>query len=174
MKEISGRYPKNLDELMDITLVGKKKVEIIGKDIIIIVNDYINNKDIKVNFIKKEKRKIALDGDVRTDEEITIDELKKGKAPEEISDKLEISISTILGYLTAALENNENIAINFDISKYYLKEDREDILREVRSKDYRKIGEIKKTLRSDIKYEAIRAVIIEEIFLKNKKLITDN
>lgn len=174
LKEISGRYPKNLDELMDITLVGKKKVEIIGKDIIIIVNDYINNKDIKVNFIKKEKRKIALDGDVRTDEEITIDELKKGKAPEEISDKLEISISTILGYLTAALENNENIAINFDISKYYLKEDREDILREVRSKDYRKIGEIKKTLRSDIKYEAIRAVIIEEIFLKNKKLITDN
>ncbi|EOR25109.1 hypothetical protein A500_10994 [Clostridium sartagoforme AAU1] len=76
--------------------------------------------------------------------------------------------------MTTALENNENIEIKFDISKYYLKEDREEILREVRSKDYRKIGEIKKTLRSDIKYEAIRAVIIEEIFLKNKKLINDN
>ena len=164
LKEISGRYPSDIEELMDITLVGKKKVETIGEDIIKIVNSYIQDNNIKVNFIKKDKRKIALNGDIRTDEEIAIEGLKEGKTPEELSETLEISISTILGYLTTSLENNEEIEVDLDLSKYYLKEDREYILNAIKGKDYKKIQDIKKALRSDIKYEAIRAIILEEYF----------
>lgn len=162
LKEISGRYPKDIEEILDITAIGKKRAESYGESLLKIVNEYINEKNLNVNFVKKEKRKIALNGDIRSDEEIAIDLLKDNLAVEEISREIEVSIATILGYVASYLDRNAYYDFKIDTSKYYNEDDREAILKAISECGKDKISLVKAKLSDSIKYEAIRAIILEE------------
>jgi len=163
LKEISGRYPKDIEELLDISLVGKKRAETYGESILKVTNEYINKKNLNINFVKKEKRKIAINGDIRSDEELAIDLLKDKIDIEEVAREIEVSISTILGYVTSYLDKN-SYEFNIDTKKYYNPNDREEIVKAISSKGREKISTIKSILDDRIKYEAIRAVILEEYY----------
>ncbi|MCR4944403.1 MAG: DNA helicase RecQ, partial [Clostridium sp.] len=52
LKEISGRYPCNLEQLKDIGGMGPKKIEMYGKEIIELVNSYVENNNIEVKWTK--------------------------------------------------------------------------------------------------------------------------
>ena len=90
-----------------------------------------------------------------------------GEDIENISEDMEISISTILGYITDYIRSSGDYSIKIDIDKYYDKENEDMILEAINKNGIDKIQVIKKSLPDYIKYEAIRAVILKKIIFKN-------
>ena len=89
-----------------------------------------------------------------------------GEDIEFISEDMEISISTILGYITDYIKSTGDYSIEIDYDKYYDKKDEDMILEAINKNGIDKIQVIKKSLPDYIKYEAIRAVILKNIILK--------
>ncbi len=166
LKEISGRYPINIDELKDISGIGPKKISLYGEKLILAVNDYIAQNNIEIKWVNRKKRKVIIDGEDREDNEIAIDMLKDGKKLNEICDEIEVSISTILGYVTDYIKEFGESNFDLNLEDFY-NEEEEDIIGDVCEKiGYEKISAIKKQLPPYIKYEAIRAVILKKYFLR--------
>ncbi len=164
LKEISGRYPKDKEQLKDISGFGPIKVDKYGDDILNIVLKYVQDNDILSNWIEKKRLKVIIDGDSRTNEEIAIDMLKEKKNLEEISSELEVSISTILGYITDRIKIGQGIDFDIDLSKFYTEEEKTIILDICEKEGIDKISNIKKQLPDNIKYETIRSVILNKYY----------
>ena len=164
LKEISGRYPRTLDELKDISGIGPKKIEAYGKIIINEVNNYILKNNIDVTWQDKKRKKVIIDNETRKVDEIAIDMLKNNIKIDEVSKELEVSISTILGYVTDYIKEFGEDDFNINLNDFYNKEEKETILKAINKVGYEKISLIKKELPDYIKYEAIRAVILKEFF----------
>ncbi|WP_026887263.1 DNA helicase RecQ [Clostridium beijerinckii] len=165
LKEISGRYPSTLDELKDITGIGPKKISSYGEKIINIVNEYLLENGIRVEWIERKRKKVIIDGETRENDQISIDMLKQNVNIHEVSQKLELSISTILGYVTDYIkEFGENI-FYINLEEFYNEEDEKLIGDACQKSGYDKINVLKKELPSDIKYESIRAVILKKYYL---------
>lgn len=165
LKEISGRYPSNIEELKDISGFGPKKIEIYGDEIIEIVNDYILENSIEHIWIPKNKRKVIIDGETRNNDQIAIDMLKEKVDIHDVSKKLELSVSTILGYVSEYIKEfgENNFDINFD--EFYNEEEERAILSAINEFGFEKISHLKKALPKYTKYESIRAVILKHFIL---------
>lgn len=166
LKEISGRYPDTLEKLKDIGGIGPKKIETYGQQIVEEVDRYIIEKGINPVWKEKKRRKLIIDGETRGASEMALDRLNMGEDIEAISEDMEISISTILGYITDYIKASGDYSIEIDCNKYYHKEDEKMILDAINKNGIDKIQAIKKSLPDYIKYEAIRAVILNNIILK--------
>lgn len=164
LKEISGRFPLNLEELKDISGIGPKKITKYGNEIIEEVRRFVVEKDLNIVFEEKGKRKVIIDGEKRSNEEIAIDMVKDGANLELISENIEVSISTILGYVTDYIKENGEFSFSLNLHKYYNHDDKEKILKACEVNGYEKVSILKKYLPDNIKYESIRAVILEEYF----------
>ena len=164
LKEISGRYPQNKEQLLDISGFGPVKVEKYGDLIIDTVVNHVKDNNIEVNFREKKRSKIIIDGDSRKNEEIAIDMLRENKSLEEIASYLEISISTILGYVTDYIKAGGEIDFELGLDKYYDLEVAATIIDVCEEEGIDKISIIKKKLPDYIKYESIRAVILKKYY----------
>lgn len=162
LKEISGRYPLDLDKLKDIGGMGPKKIERYGNSIIDLVKNYVSENNIKVNWNDKKRKKLILDGESRKPKEIALDLLNQGTDIRKVSNDLEISVSTILGYVYDYIKEENNLNFNFDPTIYYCEDEKELIIKSINKYGEEKISDIKKSLPDYIKYESIRAVIIEK------------
>ena len=162
LKEISGRYPINEDQLSDISGVGPVKVNRYGEEILYTVKKYIEENNIKPFWKNREKLKIVIDGESRKNNEIALDLLNQGKDIKNISEELEISISTILGYVYDYIKENKNIKFNLNLKEFYNEEEKELILNACKAFGEDKVSIIKKNLPSYIRYEAIRSIILEQ------------
>ncbi|MBE6089200.1 MAG: DNA helicase RecQ [Clostridium beijerinckii] len=165
LKEISGRCPGSLDELKDITGMGPKKISLYGEKIINVVNEYLSENDRKVEWTERKRRKVIIDGETRENDQISIDMLKQNITIHEVSQKLEISISTILGYVTDYIKEFGENAFHINLEEFYNKEDEKLIIGACQKHGYDKINVLKKELPSHIKYESIRAVILKKYYL---------
>ena len=164
LKEISGRYPQNKEQLLDISGFGPVKVEKYGDLILDTVVNHVKDNNIEVNFREKKRLKIIIDGDSRKNEEIAIDMLRENKSLEEIASYLEISISTILGYVTDYIKAGGEIDFELELDKYYDLEVAATIIDVCEEEGIDKISIIKKKLPDYIKYESIRAVILKKYY----------
>ena len=164
LKEISGRYPQNKEQLLDISGFGPVKIEKYGDLILDTVVNHVKDNNIEVNFREKKKLKIIIDGDSRKNEEIAIDMLRENKSLEEIASYLEISISTILGYVTDYIKAGGEIDFELELDKYYSLEIAATIIDVCEEEGIDKISIIKKKLPDYIKYESIRAVILKKYY----------
>lgn len=162
LKEISGRYPLDEEQLNDIGGIGPVKINKYGKDILEIVKNYVIENNIDVKWQEKKRLKLVLDGDNRKTNEVALDLLNQGMSVKEVSDDLEVSVSTVLGYVYDYIK--EDNVINFDINtkSYYNESEKELILNKVDQFGDDKIGLIKKSLPENTKYESIRAIILEK------------
>ena len=174
LKEISGRFPLNLEELKDISGIGPKKITKYGNEIIEEVRRFVVEKDLNIVFEEKGKRKVIIDGEKRSNEEIAIDMIKDGVNLDLISENIEVSISTILGYVTDYIKENGEFSISLNLNKYYNHDDKEKILKACEVNGYEKVSILKKYLPDNIKYESIRAVILEEYFKTKQVLLKSN
>lgn len=165
LKEISGRYPRNFEELKDISGLGPKKIEAHGQEILEIVNKYLNENNINNIWIPRNKRKIIIDGEGRSNDEIVIDMLKNKINIHEVSEQLEISISTILGYVMEYVKELGENPFNIDLKEFYNKEEEKEIIDAVNKNGYDKISELKNVLPKYTRYESIRAVILKHYIL---------
>ena len=96
LKEISGRYPLDEEQLKDIGGIGPVKINKYGEDIINIVKEYIQENNINPKWEEKKRLKLVLDGDSRKNDEIALDLLNQNKDINDVADELEISVSTVI------------------------------------------------------------------------------
>ncbi|MDS0527385.1 DNA helicase RecQ [Clostridium sp. SHJSY1] len=164
LKEISGRYPLSLEELSDISGIGPRKVESYGEQIIGIVKKYVEEKNIQRDWEYRGKLKLIIDGEERNHEEIVIDMLNEGYEIKEISSEIEVSVSTILGYITEYIKENGSITFKLNVSELFNKDDEKYILKACKEFGVERVGDIKKNLDPRIKYESIRAVILKNYY----------
>ncbi|EDT74182.1 DNA helicase RecQ [Clostridium butyricum] len=165
LKEISGRYPVSIEELKDISGFGPKKIEAYGDEIIEIVNNYILENNIEHVWIQKNKRKVIIDGETRNSDQIAIDMLKENVNIHEVSEKLELSVSTILGYVSEYIKEFGEIKFNINFEEFYNEEEESAILNAINEVGFEKISDLKKALPKYTKYESIRAVILKHCIL---------
>lgn len=166
LKEISGRYPVSIEELKDISGFGPKKIEAYGDEIIEIVNNYILENNIEHVWIQKNKRKVIIDGETRNSDQIAVDMLKENVNIHEVSEKLELSVSTILGYVSEYIKEFGEIKFNINFEEFYNEEEEESaILNAINEVGFEKISDLKKALPKYTKYESIRAVILKHCIL---------
>ena len=166
LKEISGRYPTNIEEFTDISGIGPKKIASYANVFLNLVKDYIEKNDIEVIWEEKGRKKVVLDGEVRTAKEITIDELSAGKNISEISEEVELSISTILGYVTEYILSGNEYTFDIDLKSYYDENEYQIIVDSLNKIGDENLAKVKKELPREIKYESIRAIILERILEK--------
>jgi len=165
LKEISGRYPNTLDKLKDVSGMGPKKISLYGEIIVKIVQEYLSENNKEISWTNRKRKKVIIDGEIRENNQIAIDMLKENINIHEISDKIELSISTVLGYVTDYIkEFGENI-FNINLEEFYNKEDEKLIVNACEKNGYNQINVLKKELPPYIKYESIRSVILKKYFL---------
>ena len=161
LKEISGRYPLDEEQLKDIGGIGPVKINKYGEDIINIVKEYINENNITPKWEEKKRLKLVLDGDSRKNDEIALDLLNQNKDINDVADELEISVSTVLGYVYDYIKLGNNINFDVDLKCMYTENEKEMILDAINRFGDEKVSVIKKVMPDYVKYESIRAVILE-------------
>ena len=166
LKEISGRYPLDEEQLKDIGGVGPVKINKYGEDIINIVKEYIKENNITPKWEEKKRLKLVIDGDSRKNEEIALDLLNQNKDINEVVDELEISVSTVLGYVCDYIKLGNRINFDIDLKCMYTENEKEMILDAISRFGEEKVSVIKKVMPDYVKYESIRAVILERYLNK--------
>ena len=166
LKEISGRYPLDEEQLKDICGIGPVKINKYGEDIINIVKEYIQENNINPKWEEKKRLKLVLDGDSRKNDEIALDLLNQNKDINEVVDELEISVSTVLGYVYDYIKLGNNINFDIDLKCMYTENEKEMILDAISRFGDEKVSVIKKVMPDYVKYESIRAVILERYLNK--------
>ncbi|MCC0629248.1 MULTISPECIES: DNA helicase RecQ [unclassified Clostridioides] len=169
LKEISGRYPLNEEQLKDISGIGGVKFEKYGASILDVVKEYVKENDINVIWEKKSKRKLILDGESRKNNEIALDLLNQGKDIQSISQEIEVSLSTIIGYVHDYVRDGNSISFELGLENFYNEDKKKMILEVCEKVGYDNLNNIKRKLPDSIKYENIRAVILDSYLesLKN-------
>lgn len=161
LKEISGRYPDTLEKLKDISGLGPKKIERYGQRIVELVITYIEKNKKDTIWSEKKRKKLVLDGDERKNNEIALDILSNGSTLNEASEELEVSISTILGYVTEYIEEFGRPQFQLILDNLFTKEEEIIIMEVCERVGHDKVSKVKAELPDTIKYESIRAVIIK-------------
>ena len=121
---------------------------------------------IDVNWVYKGKRKVILDGETRSNDEIAIDMLKKKEDIQSVAEKLEISVSTVLGYVQEYIKEIGENTFDINLDEFFNEDDEKLIISACEKYGYDKISDLKKELPRFVKYEAIRAVILKHYFVK--------
>lgn len=164
LKEISGRYPADEEQLKDISGVGPKKVENYGKDVLELVNNYVEENNIKTSWQFKKRAKIIIDGERRTVDEIALDMIKEGFNLSDISKDIEVSVSTILKYVYDYIKSGNRMENILNLNSLFTLDEERKILKVVEEVGEDKVSEIKKKIPEEIKYESIRAVILKNYY----------
>ncbi|WP_455538389.1 DNA helicase RecQ [Terrisporobacter sp.] len=162
LKEISARYPRCDKELLDISGIGNVKLKKYGEEIINIVKQYLDEKNMYPTWKEKKKLKLVIDGESRKNNEIALDLLNEGKNLEEVSLEIEVSSATLLTYVNDYILEGNILPFNLNLSIYYDEHEKEIILQAIKEYKSNNLNLIKKVLPPTFKYESIMAVIIEE------------
>ncbi|MCC0665328.1 DNA helicase RecQ [Clostridioides sp. ZZV15-6597] len=168
LKEISGRYPIDKEQLKDISGIGEVKIEKYGASILDEVKHYVKENSIDVNWEKKKKRKLILDGESRKNNEIALDLLNQGKDIQSVSQEIEVSLSTVIGYVYDYVKDGQSMSFTLDLESFYTEDEKKMILEVCEKIGYENLNNIKRKLPDSIKYENIRAVILKT-YLENSK-----
>ncbi|WP_419727294.1 DNA helicase RecQ [Terrisporobacter petrolearius] len=170
LKEISGRYPVCEKELLDISGIGSVKFKKYGEEIIKVVKEYLEEKNMNPVWQEKKKLHIVIDGDNRKNNEIALDLLNQGKDLNDVSLEVEVSPATLLTYVNDYIIEGKSINFDLELCEYYNENEKNKILKAIDECKSQSLNLIKKILPSSIKYESIMAVIIENnLNLSNKK-----
>ena len=168
LKEISGRYPLNEEQLKDISGVGPVKIEKYGQDIIKLVKEYTQEKNITPKWQEKNKLKLIIDGDNRKNSEIVLDLLNQNKNIDDICEELEISTYSALTYIYDYIKEGNIIKFDLDLKDFYDENEEMMINEAIEKFGTQKINVLKKVLPDFIKYHTIRAVLLDKILYKVK------
>ncbi|WP_297137135.1 DNA helicase RecQ [Terrisporobacter sp.] len=168
LKEISGRYPINEEQLKDITGVGPVKIKKYGEDILNLVKEYLEESKINNIWKEKKKLKVILDNDNRKNNEIALDLLNQGKSISEVAIEVEVSVSTLLTYINNYILENNELTFELNIEDFYSEFEKEMILKAMEEVKSDNLNVIKKVLPASFKYESIIAVIIERNLITSR------
>ncbi len=171
LKEMSLRYPLNKEQIFEISGVGQVKYERYGEKFLGVINDYVINNNIEVNWAEKtevkESHVVKTTSNKEKTHDITINMIKEGKGIKEIAETRSLTINTILSHIEKYFKegNIEKLQINFD--EFFTEEEEKEIISVADEFGVESIGLIKAKVSKKTTYDAIRSVIIKN-FLLNK------
>lgn len=169
LKEMSTRMPLTKDQLLDISGVGEKKVEKYGEKFIEKIKEYIDEKNIQVDFkfendiklpkgTEKKKRRTT---EKEKSYEITIRMLRDGKSLKEVSEERGSTIGTISTHIQTFLGEGKNIDFNISFEGLFTDEEEKEILEAGEKVGFSKLTPIKEIVNKNISYDKIKLVILK-------------
>lgn len=166
LKEMSIHYPVTKEQLLDISGVGESKLKKYGDSFLSVLQKYVQEHNIEVNWSFKKKAKLISEEKNLKTHEITINLLKSGIDIIETAHEREFTVQTILSHIQKYLSegNTLDFKVNFDV--LFSEDDEKLILDAIEKVGVEKLSPIKNLLPDNITYDAIRAVI-----LKNQALV---
>ena len=157
LKEMATYYPKSKEEFLKIKGVGIKKYESYGEQFMEIIINYVENNGIDNSKI--ERKVIEVPRKLQGNHEDTYDCYLEGLSLEEIANKRDLTVGTILRHLEKSHNNGQII----DWSRFIDNNKEEKILAAIDEVGGERLRPIKEALPDDISYEDIKIAI-----LKNK------
>jgi len=85
-------------------------------------------------------------------------------AIEDIAEEIEVSISTILGYVTEYISEYGRPKFSLNLNRFFNENEEKSIMEVCERVGYDKVSQVKAQLPDTIKYETIRAVILKNYF----------
>ncbi|OPX50437.1 DNA helicase RecQ [Clostridium thermobutyricum] len=169
LKEMSTRMPLTKEQLLDISGVGEKKVEKYGEKFIEKIKEYVDEKNIKVDFkfendiklpkaTEKKKRRTT---EKEKSYEISIRMLREGKSLKEVSKERGSTIGTISTHIQTFLGEGKNIDFNISFEGLFTDEEEKEILEAGEKVGFSKLTPIKEIVNKDISYDKIKLVILK-------------
>jgi ATP-dependent DNA helicase RecQ len=191
LKEMSARFPKNLEQLGDISGVGELKLNKYGERFVNTIARYLEENQLEVSFEYKKKEKTVRSASISKDSDekpleklikqkenasnkevkkksymITVDMLRDRLSLLSIAKEREITISTICSHLEQyVLEGNE-IDFQIDFTDFLSVDKEKLILEAVKEVGDEKLKPIKEKVADEISYDEIKIAI-----LKNRLII---
>ena len=155
LKQMCIYYPNTLEKMLQISGVGKNKLEKYGEKFVEEIQQYIIenniNTDIKlpINPIKKEKKELG------NTVMITFELYKQGKTIEEICDERGLVEATILGHLLECKKKD----LDVDIEQFVNTKYETEILESIKENETKGLGILKKSLSEEVRYFDIQYYI---------------
>lgn len=169
LKEMSTRMPLTKEQLLDISGVGEKKVEKYGEKFIEKIKEYVDEKNIQVDFkfendiklpkgTEKKKRRTT---EKEKSYEISIRMLREGKSLKEVSEERGSTIGTISTHIQTFLGEGKNIDFNISFEGLFTDEEEKEILEAGEKVGFSKLTPIKEIVNKNISYDKIKLVILK-------------
>ena len=169
LKEMSTRMPLTKEQLLDISGVGEKKVEKYGEKFIEKIKEYVDEKNIQVDFkfendiklpkgTEKKKRRTT---EKEKSYEISIRMLREGKSLKEVSKERGSTIGTISTHIQTFLGEGKNIDFNISFEGLFTDEEEKEILEAGEKVGFSKLTPIKEIVNKNISYDKIKLVILK-------------
>ena len=173
LKELSTRMPSSEEEFLDISGVGKAKLDKYGNAFIDTIKKYKNEKGIKVKFIFNneinEDKKIK---EVRKTKEksyvTTVNMLLDGKSFGDIINERGITLQTLFAHIQQYVEEFGVLNLRLDFKALFNDEEETIIMGAIEKVGSSVLKPIKEIVPDNISYEMIKAVILKNIVLVEK------
>lgn len=155
LKEMSSFFPIDKESFLNIKGVGLKKYESYGEEFIGIIKNYVNENNKKpLDLVNKND----VSENLKDRYQSTYQAYLEVDTLEEIADKRNFTVSTIIEHLSKCQENGQAI----DWSKFIIsREVEENILDLIKKLGIEKLKPIKDELPEDIGYDHIKLVIMK-------------
>ena len=147
-----------MKQLKDVYGLGKRKIKKYGEEIIEIINEYCNEKDIKIGITETNYSLLEIESKPKQEKpdtkKITFDLFKEGKTIGEIAAARGFAISTIEGHLGFFIRTRE-----LDINKLVSKEKIVKISEYFLKHDLTTLSEAKVALGDDVSWGELKLVL---------------
>lgn len=157
LKEMAIYFPRDRESIMDIKGVGLKKYESYGEKFLQIIKDYCDEKGIdnsKIEVVQTSSETREKDEDRY---QLTYDCYLEGLSLQEIADKREFTVNTIIKHLEKCHKGGKIV----DWSRFIDDSGKEEkVLKAIEQVGLERLKPIKEILPEDISYEDIRIIII--------------
>jgi ATP-dependent DNA helicase RecQ len=184
LKEMSTRYPKRIEEFLDISGVGevkaKKYAEAFIKEVVKYVNE--NNIEASWDFKKKEKTtELVVDNSFKEKDEksvrtktqntikeksfeVTMNMIRNNKPLSQIAAEREIALTTVLSHVTEFIKEGNSLDFPMSFEDIFDEEVEKLVLEAIEESGQDRLKPIKDLLPSHITYDQIRGVILKNSY----------
>lgn len=176
LKELSTRMPTNQEEFLDISGVGRSKLEKYGDRFIETINNYIEEKQIILKFeFNKEVEKIEKTKKTKISTEIkeksyiiTVNMIKEKMNFAEIAKERGISIQTVFTHIQQYITEGNEFDVEIDFNEFFNEDQCEKINEAIEKVGASALKPIKELVSDDIDYTMIKAYILKKFICENK------
>lgn len=176
LRELSIRMPITDEQFLDISGVGNSKLNKYGDKFMDKIKEYIEEKNIEVNWSFNSKNKNISFGEVKNKDDnknekddkrksydITVDFLRDGKSMKEIAEERSLALSTIMNHIQQYVSEENKIDFELRFDDFFNEEEEIIIIEAINKVGYSKLKDIKEIVPAKISYDAIRAVVLKKV-----------
>ena len=171
LKELSSRMPINKEQMLEVSGVGKRKLDKYGERFIEKIISYINRNNINHTWISKVKEDISTEkNNIDSTKSIkeksyinTVDVLRTCGSLRKVARERTLTLSTIISHVEKYISEGNTIDFNIDFSEIFNEEDEIIVKEAINNVGFNKLKAIKEEVPSNISYDAIKGIILKKI-----------